>query len=179
MSEPTTALVPNPGHGFTLYEIDARIVAILSQVDDDGEIDDNALAMLEALEMERREKVSAILAVIRNQQAVADTINAEIERLKRMAASPARVVDRLKGYLYSSMKQHGETKLDCGPLGKPRIQKNSQPAVKFNGDIDMLEGRFKRITVELDRQAVLAAHKNGFTLPDGVTVEVGDHLRLN
>ena len=163
----------------TLYTIDTLIVHCLSCVDDEtGEIPEAALIELENLEMDRVKKVSAIVAVIRNQQAVADMLEITIPRLKRMMAAPSNTVERLKSYIYSSMKLHGEKKIDCGPVGKPRIQANSQPSVKFTGDVDTLEKKWQRITVELNKSAVVDAFKKGEEIPEHVTVETGDHLRL-
>lgn len=162
-----------------LYEIDQNIVHILSQVDDEtGEIPDAALSALESLEMGRKAKVAAIIAVIRNAESAADAINAEISRLQRMAAAPTNTVTRLKEYLLRSMQALGETKIDCGPIGKPRIQKNSQPSVKYAGDVSDLPERFQRVTVDVNKSAIADAFKAGDELPKGVTVETGVHLRL-
>lgn len=127
--------------------------------------------------MDRTKKVTNILAVIRNAQAEADIIDVEIERLKAMRSSPAGIVERLKQYLFGSMMVHGETKIDCGAVGKPRIQK-SPPSVRFSGDVRALADRWKRVTVELDRTAVLSAYKANEPLPDGVQIEIGQHLRI-
>jgi Siphovirus Gp157. len=163
----------------TLWEIDNAIVHALSLADDEsGEIPDSALALLDQLEMERVAKITNVLAVIRNSQAQADAIDIEIARLQAMRSSPARTVERLKDYLFGSMMVHGETKIDCGAIGKPRIQKNSQPSIGFSGEVGKLDERWKRVTVDLDKRALLEAYKAGEPLPEGVSVETGYHLRL-
>lgn len=159
-----------------LWEVDTRILNALSLADESGELPPEAEALLDSLTIERMDKVTAIVAVIRNSKACALAAHAEKKRLEEIEQRHTKTAERLKAYLLQSMKTLGETKLFCGPLGSPRIQKNSAPSVKFAGDVHELAGRWKRITVELDKQAVVAAFKAGEQLPDGVACEYGDHL---
>lgn len=162
-----------------LWAIDHQIQAILAQADESGELPGDLFDVLDALAMERKEKVAGIVAVIRNSEASAAAVDIEIRRLEALRRPMLNTVERLEAYLLGSMKALNEKSIDCGPLGRPRRQNNSQPSVKFAGDIHEVEGRFKRIIVELDRVAVLAAHKAGEVLPDGLVIEVGEHLRLS
>lgn len=150
----------------TLYQIDAEIAAILAYSDESGELMPDAVERLDQLEMDRVAKLTAIVA--------------EIARLKAMKAAPDNAVERLKSWMFESMVKHGETKIDCGALGKPRLQK-SPPSVRLadGADIHNVGSRFKRIIVELDKTAILAAFKAGELLPEEVDVVVGSHLRLN
>lgn len=161
-----------------LYAIDQRILAVITSADESGEIDPNYALVLDALEMERKDKLTGMVAAIRDAEAKSAAIDAEIARLTELQRPLLMLVNRFKEYIYASMKATGESKIDLGPLGRPRIQRNSNPTVKFTGDVDMLEGRFKRITVEVDKKAILEAFKREEQVPDGVSVEYGDHLRM-
>ncbi len=166
--------------GWELYAIDQNIAHVLDK-SEDGEIRDEDLLVLDALEMDRKELIGGIVACIRNDEARATAIGAEVARLMALMQPCNRRAERLKGYLFASMKQHGEKSVDLGALGKPRIQANGgKPAVKVADTVDVrkLPVAFQRVIVELDREAVLAAHKAGESLPEGIEVSRGEHLRL-
>ena len=166
--------------GWELYQIDQSIAHVLN-ASEDGEIRDEDLLLLDAMELDRKELIGGIVACVRNDEARAAAIGAEVSRLMALMQPCNRRVERLKGYLFASMKQHGEKSVDLGVLGKPRIQANGgKPAVKVADTVDVrkLPAAFQRVVVELDREAVLAAHKAGETLPEGLVVERGEHLRI-
>ena len=165
----------------TLYEIDSNIAALLTRIDPDtGEIPDEVLQSLDQLEMDRKAKIAAVVAVIRNNAAQADIIGGEIERLKKMRAACTGTVDRLKDYVADSLRNHGERSIDCGSLGKPRLQRNGSPSISLavGADLHELPARFRRIKLELDAGAIQQAFKLGEELPKEIIVVQGEHLRL-
>lgn len=165
----------------SLWHVDQQIAHVFAKTDETGEIRDEDLLLLDALGLDRHEVIAGLVATIRNDEAEATAIETEIARLKAMAAPRWNRVERLKQHIFQSMKAHGEQKIDLGPLGKPRIQTNGgRPAIKIDPSVDVakLPVEFQRITIELDKERVLAAHKAGEPIPDGITLERGEHLRI-
>lgn len=90
----------------TLYDIDESIAALIDP--DTGEITD--FAALDALQMERSEKVGQIARAYRNALAEASAIGAEVDRLTQREKAAAKRADSLKEYL--SYALNGESYKD-------------------------------------------------------------------
>ncbi len=160
-----------------LYEIDAALLDLLAHLDDDGEIGEDPLAAIDALSMARVDKLDAICRYVRDRSTRAVALQAELDRLQAAKKTEDNAVDRLKKYIHASMTALGEQKIET-PLFKLRIQKNSQPSVLIEDDKALPEWA-KRVKVEADRTAILAKYKADGTLPDGVEVQTGTHLRIS
>lgn len=110
--------------GMTLYQIDASIESILNGFElvntETGEIytaslgevaqipgheEDIARAFeaLDALQMERADKIESICCIIKNNAALADDIKAEEKMLSARRKAAENSVDRLKAYLSQSL----------------------------------------------------------------------------
>ena len=107
----------------TLYEIDKIIADILEngfsvKVDEEtGEVlEDHTAQDLDALQMERTEKLENVALYIKNLESLAEAIKAEENALKaRREAREARA-NKLREYLTSSMTAAGEAGLETGKV---------------------------------------------------------------
>jgi hypothetical protein len=90
----------------TLYDIDRQIEDLIDP--DTGEITD--FAALDALQMDRSEKVGQIARAYRNALAEASAIGAEVDRLAQREKTAAKRADSLKEYL--SYALNGESYKD-------------------------------------------------------------------
>ena len=77
-----------------IYEIDAAILAL---VDENGEITD--LAALDALQMEREQKIENAILFVKNLKAEVEAFKNEESALAARRRQDERNIERLKGYL--------------------------------------------------------------------------------
>ena len=160
-----------------LYEIGNELAEILMSVNEDGEISDEQLAALSALEMQFSDKAQGICCIIRQAKAEAEMASLEAKRLQVLTQSRGAIAERLTEYLKSQMELTGQTKLSL-PLFSVWIQRNGSPSVNYDGPVDRLPVWFQRVTIEPDKKALADAAKSGGLLPEGVTVTTGSHLRI-
>lgn len=163
-----------------LYAIADAMQAILDTIDESGEIAPEAQAQLDALEGDLAAKAEAIARVVRNLVASEAARKVEAARLALAADADRRRADWLKRYLMDQLQRLGLTRIDAGVF-RVRVQRNSQPAVSCAVPLDKLPPDLvrRKETLDLDREAILAAVREGLPLPEGVRVETGTHLRIN
>ncbi len=160
-----------------LYEIDGAILSLLATADESGELNDAVATELDNLAMDRTDKIEGICKVIRTAQGREAAIQAEIDRLQMAKRRETSAVDWLKNYLKSSMLSAGDKKIEAGTF-TVRIQKNSAPSISVMIDAEKLPEQFRRVIVEPAKDEILKAWRANGAVPDGVTIEVGQHLRI-
>lgn len=122
---------------------------------------------------------------IRTLLAEADAAKIEADRIGLIVKSKVNAAQNLKAYLKRQLDARQITKVQT-PLVRLRIQNNGGvPAVEAISEtvIDTLfaqgsEFVKQTITLSLDTPKILAAFENGETIPDGITVTRGTHLRV-
>lgn len=141
-----------------LYDISQAIEALLdASVDrETGEINEAALAELEALEEQREAKALAVAAYLVGQRLEADAIKAQAKRLAERAAVHARHADRLERYLESNLAV-GEKLSDA----RVAISWRKSRAVEVDCDPTELPEEYVRIRCEADKAALKAALESG------------------
>ena len=84
----------------TIYEIDRAIADLIAQSIDPetGEINLDDFA-LDALQMERNQKLENVALYIKNEQALSDALKAEAEALTKRKKTVDNRIDRLKAFL--------------------------------------------------------------------------------
>jgi hypothetical protein len=92
------------------------------------------------------------------------------------AARKQSAAIRIKAYVQRCMEQAGQERVES-ERGGARLQNNPQPSVTFEGDAKTLPVPLQKVTVELDKRAAAALAAAGGSLPAGVKVERGKHLR--
>ena len=163
-----------------LYELGDAYQKIVEQaIENGGEITPELALELDAIGDAFAVKAERTALYIRNLIATATAAQVEADRLRGIAGSADRAVEGLKRYLFDNMQRVGQTQIKT-PLISIRIQRNSQPSVSSTLPEDYtLPVWCRRITYSLDKGAVVAAWKADPTsLPTGVTISVGSHLRV-
>ena len=90
-----------------LYEINSAIDALTDAIDPEtGELRDIDFAELDALLMEREDKLETLVCKVKNFTALADDIREEEKQLAKRRASVVKQAERLKDYLNYAL--HGE-----------------------------------------------------------------------
>jgi len=160
-----------------LYDYAPAFEAIVSRAED-GELTPDMVAELDRLELGMAQKVENICALAISSEAMADACKAQIERLNRLAQAAQNRSRRLKEYVIGCLEAQGRTSVDTEIFGKVRIQA-SPPGVMIDCSMADLPEEYRKIktTVEPDKQAILAAAREGKPLPRGITIYQGKHLR--
>lgn len=144
-----------------LYDIDADLDALLSQVDEEtGELL-FSLDDLEALQMEREAALEGIALTVKNLTAEAAALKGEIDNLtKRKRQAEARA-ERLTRFLQDALA--GE-KLKTSRVA---VSYRSSKAVEIRDEIfwQNPDERFLRMKPEVNRTAIKEALEAGETIP--------------
>lgn len=144
-----------------LYEINAELERLWEQAVDPetGEVNDDLDAQIEALQMERDQKVEYIALMIKNELSDADAIKTEKDKLAERERVKRNKAARLKAYL--------EWALDGEKFQTPRvnISYRSTSSVEVV-NINKVPPEFLRLKdPEVDKTAVKAALKEGQEVP--------------
>ena len=148
-------------------------------VGEDGSIDEETLATLNAMQEPWRDKAVAIARLAKNlggELAAYEQHEAAI-RSRRMRIE--KQVDQLKTYLRDNMERLGETAVEEGTI-KIRLCRNSQPTVVLQGlGLHNVPAAFV-IHPEpvLDKRKCIEHHKLGREIT-GVEFIVGKHVRIS
>lgn len=174
--------------GVTLYELaEARDLLDEFFAESEGEVTPELAQLLDELQGKTDEKIERVALYIRERLATAEVAQIEAARLSAIATRHKRAAEGLKAYLKFNMEKLGLVKVP-GPLCPVRIQ-NSPASVKGEltqekmAELYLLEQRpgYVRqvpLSYALDRRLALDAHAAGQSLPVGLTVERGTHLRI-
>jgi len=169
----------------TLYELADLREALTAQLEEaEGELTPEMEKALDALEGRVEEKIERIGLYIREQQVDAERIKIEESRLTARRKARERAAESLKSYLLAQMQRLGKEKVQ-GLLCTVAIQKSPMAVTTALDQVEMesLADRTPYITTipvsyRLNRDAVLAAHKAGAQLPDGILVSQNSHIRV-
>lgn len=143
----------------TLYELTEAYQELLSMALD-PETNPEALAdTMEAIDGEIEVKADGYAKVMRNLEADASAIKAEIARLTERKKSIETNIDRMKRALESSMRATGKTKFKT-TLFSFGIQKNV-PSVSILDESKIPEQFLIPQSPKIDKRAIMAALKDG------------------
>lgn len=160
-----------------LYEIDSAIAELINP--ETGEISDyNAFA---ALDMERTQKITNMIAAWKNQAAEVSALEAEAKRIAERAKALKNRNNRLKEYI--SYAVNGQ-KFKSG-VHEIRFSKTPE-SIKIDGEqintvtnyLEMhYDGCLRYRQPEIDKTALKDLLRTGVTIP-GVTLESGVSMRI-
>lgn len=153
----------------TLYEIDARLAAIL---DFDGEYVDTesgeivSIEEIEALQMAREDKIEGWGLWIKNKCAEATAIKVEEMNLKERR-------QKLEALIENSTKRYQQY-LAGEKVSTPRLTVNYRKTQSVEvTDLNIIPADYKRVKLltEPDKVAIKDAIKNGTEIPGAILVE--------
>jgi hypothetical protein len=153
-----------------LFDIAAELESLLnSSVDENGEISEESIAALDALEMQRDEKCLAIAAYALGQEAEADAVKAHADKLARRAQIHRNHASRLRAYI----AQHLPAGHACSDF-RVRLGWRKSTAVRVT-DEGKLPEQFWRVTREPALSDIKDALKAGESV-DGAELEPRNNL---
>lgn len=166
-----------------LYEINNGILELLENgfnlacVDlETGEIDEaKAAEYLEALQLERSEKIENIALYIKSLDSEAAAIKEEEKSLKARREAKERKAERLREYVKSSMLAFGDKKFETARCA---LSFRTSKTVIVE-DIDKLDKEYvcKQETYTANKAAIKKAIESGVTV-DGAHIEERQNLQV-
>jgi septal ring factor EnvC (AmiA/AmiB activator) len=144
-----------------------------------GVIEESLEEVWEQNEAAIEDKIESWGHHLREREADLAVLDAEIKRLQERKRVRQGEYDRRRDFLASQMDLLGILKVDR-PLLTVALQDNP-PSVRLGVSVENLPPHFQRIVPQKlveDKKAILAAHKKGEALPEGVFVEQGRSLRI-
>ena len=161
-----------------LYDLPGEFAAIEREIDEsDGELSPDLEARIDALELTLEAKADAIAGLIRSADAESEAVDLEVQRLTARRNAARNRATRLKQYLHDTLDRLGRDRVE-GRRFKVRLQRNGSPSIRWTRLPDDLPPEFRRVTIEPDGKAALAAYKAG-ELPEGFEATVGRHVRIS
>ena len=165
----------------SLFDIDSRISALLSIPEDEivdmetGEVLRDIWSELDALEIERKEKIANIALFIKETKKEAEALREYARQISERAKAKENRVERLVIWAATSMIMHGEQTIEDKRV---RVTATTSKSVKVH-DASVLPDVYKRVktTVEADKTKLTKALKNGETF-EGVWVIEKPSLRI-
>ena len=159
-----------------LYELDQKINELIANSIDPetGEVSDGFIEKLDALNMERNEKIDNIMRLYKNLISDAAGWEAEEKRLSELKKSAKNRAESLKNYL-SRYMEAGVEKF-TSEHGKNGWRKSEKVVVQ---DVDTLPEEFKKVKVEV--KADLISLKNALKEDrkiDGVSLEEHQNIQI-
>lgn len=164
--------------GMTLYEIDAQIAALDGAAEDDMLIDEETGELisvsqaLDALRMEREEKLENVACWVKNLSAEADAIREEENRLiKRRKAAETKAAN-LKAWLLAAMTREDGT-TDKLKTGRVMVSVKRNPPSTVVDD-ELLPSTYKvaKITYQANKELIKRELLSGGEVP-GAHLEYG------
>lgn len=157
-----------------LYEI-SEAWRILTETIENEEMDPEAFKeAFDDLKEELNVKAENIIKIMKNINGDVEAFKAEEKRLYERRKAMENNIQRLKEYLFNSLKAMELRELDAG-LFKLRIQNNA-PSVWITNE-DMLSEDFKSYEVKVDKKAIMDALKEGKPV-SGAELKQGESLRI-
>jgi len=148
-------------------------------VGEDGSIDEETRATLEAMQQPWREKVINIARLVKNLGGELAAYEQHEAAIKLRRSRIEKQVDQLKSYLRENMERLGETSVEEGTI-KVRLCRNSQPTVVLQelGLHNVPSAFVIHPEPILDKRKCLEHHKRGEQIT-GVEFLVGHHVRIS
>lgn len=172
--------------GPTLYELGAELEPIYAELEaNGGELTEELAKRLDVAEGDFDAKAERVALMCRTFATQRLAVSTERKRLEARESALEKAEANLKRYLLETMRRVGRDGVR-GTLVTVRVQ-DSPPAVRSilqAIDLEALrlaQPAYVRVTPEvvaLDSRAVLEAYQKGASLPEGVSVERGKHVRF-
>lgn len=162
-----------------LYELAGQLALINDQLEEaGGELSPDLEKTLDAVNMEMQRKVLSISEWILNISANEKAIDAEIQRLQSKKKAAANLTARLKDYIKQNMIIADTPSLKFATISV-RVQANP-PSVEIK-DEEAVPAAYLTVIPEsyqVNKKAILEAHKNGVDVSEFAEIRQGNHLRI-
>jgi len=156
-----------------LYEINQAIRDILSQVNDDGELPEDAYIELEAMNEALEVKYEAIACLIKELNVTAKALKDEEFTLRERRRRHENHAERLKGYLADNMLASGVERLETA---KTAITFRKSEGVVIDNE-SIVPGNYYKYRPEISVSTIKDDLKAGIIVP-GVHIEERKNIQI-
>jgi hypothetical protein len=164
------------GAAMKLYELaDALEQVNDALVDAGGELTDELEQQLDAMSEAFADKLDRIAALIAMDDRLAGMASEEAKRLTALAKSRKTAAESLRRYTKRCMEQAGRTQVDT-PRFNITVRETPKPSLVWVGGV--LPTRFRRTTVELNKDAAHRELKEKGKLPKGFAITYSTFLNI-
>ena len=156
-----------------LYEIEQAIEDILSQVDENGMLTDEAMEKLQQLQMDEQTKIENVACKIKNLNAEAKALREEEKALAERRRSKESAAEKSKAYLQNVLMLKGLKKYET-----PRavVSLRNSEAVSIDDD-SLIPEDFKTYEPKISKTAIKEAIKAGQEVP-GAKIVANQSLQI-
>jgi hypothetical protein len=170
-----------------IFDLPQQIRAILSQLDDGGEVTDDLIGQLADLERQSGKDFEYQMKVLRELIRSEDAINAELADLRAFAKKRSEQIRGVKSRIRDLMDVQGLTEVTAGPykakfaFNPPSVHIPENLTVEKWEHLCIEKPEFReylRIEKEISRQSLAEAIKSGKDVPEGVIFIQGKSLRF-
>ncbi len=146
-----------------LYEITGELVHILTAIhEQDGEVDEDMEARLDALELDLSSKVEGCCKLMREWELAAAGLQAEQRRLEKKRATLEKKRERLRSYVLNCLTSAEQWKVDAGNF-TVRVNK-ARWSVEIE-DASALPPEFVEVSERPRKKEIAEAYRRGETVP--------------
>lgn len=172
---------------YELRDMYLELFEVATNDTDDGEVDENWVKALDALDSDIDAKLEGCVRVYQSINAYAETLSNEAARLKARADSAENRAKALKDYMKENVEAVHEPIEDKNGNPVPikrcvgpfvlSIVNNSQPSVEIVNIDEVPEIYDKKRVREIDKKLVVDSYTMNIEVP-GCVVKRGNHLRI-
>lgn len=162
----------------TLYHLTMEYADLADalEAETDEEYAEELETRLAALGEEIGDKGEGYARLIKNLEAEADGLKAEIDRLSALKKRRENAVERLKGNLLSCMKMVGADKINTS-IGKWSVRKNP-PSVVILDESRIPDEYLIPQPAKVDKRRILDAYKQGGEIVNGCEIERKESIQF-
>jgi hypothetical protein len=162
----------------TLFDLTAEFQALLAKLDDAEPGDDGAVAELERIEADIRNKADGYCSLIRHYEALANACYLEAARLETRGVAFERKSDWLRQRLHDALLRLGETKLQT-PTNTVTVCRNGgRPPLEITVPVEELPEAYRVKETRYRPDKITKELEAGHHVPGCVLRERGTHLRM-
>lgn len=162
-----------------LYELTEEFDAIADlafTTAQDGEVDPELSAKLDAIQGEIDKKLAACCRIVKNMHGIEESLKGEVQRLQNKQRAAMRSAESVKKYMLENLEKLGIDKRKVDELFTVSIQDNPPAVVVEN--IDLVPTDFDLpIAREVNKVAIKNAIQSGKEVP-GCKLTQSKHLRI-
>lgn len=162
----------------SLYEVTGNILALQELLESPLDDEDILKDTLEAVQGEYEAKIEAYCKVIKNIEADAEAIKAEIKRLTEKRKTLENNVDRLKKAMFDSMKATNTPKVKAGVFNVAIQRNGGKLPIILDVDVSKLPNKFVKVEKSADLEAIYDVLTTNGTSNFAHFGERGESLRI-
>lgn len=164
--------------GLKLYEIAEELQNALTHLyDEDGVVDETALARFESADIAMKEKAVAISSFIKNLEAEADMVDQAKRAMDLREKRLAKQVANMKSYLQQNMEKSGITEISSSPYFVIKLKKCPPSVDDYASNLIPQSYWKEKVTHSLDKAKLLADLKAGAEI-NGARLKQSNRLEI-